>query len=215
MRNYLLVCVASCSIMLSSCGTTGFSQGGANTNTQNSGDLSSIIGNLGGLSGIGDILSSVLGVTTNNIVGTWTYEQPAVLFESDNFLTKAGGQVVAQRISSQIDGYFQKVGITKGKMLMTFDNKGNFTQTVSGKTQSGTYTLNDGSVQLTYQGGVKQFVGTTQFSGNNLVIVVDASKLLNMAQTVSSSSNNSQLSAISSIIKGFSGMKLGLKFVKQ
>ncbi|MCF0178929.1 MAG: DUF4923 family protein [Bacteroidales bacterium] len=212
-KKFLLACVASCSLMLSSCGTTGFTQGGANT--QSSGDLSSIIGNLGGLSGIGDILSGVLGVTTNNIVGTWTYEQPAVLFESDNFLTKAGGQVVAQRISNQIDGYFQKVGITKGKMQMTFDNNGNFTQTVSGKTQSGTYTLSDGSVQLTYQGGVKQFVGTTQFSGNNLVIVVDASKLLNMAQTVSSSSNNSQLSAISSIISGFSGMKLGLKLVKQ
>ncbi|MCF0186447.1 MAG: DUF4923 family protein, partial [Bacteroidaceae bacterium] len=60
----------------------------------------------------------------------------------------------------------------------------------------------------------QQIVGTTQFDGNNLVIVMDVTKLLNFAKTAAASSNNQTLNGISSIANSFSGMKVGLKFKK-
>lgn len=205
--------VLACSLTLNSCGTLGTMSQTSSTQqtTQSSNDLSGILGNI---SGIGDILSGVLGITTKNIVGTWVYQQPAVVFESDNLLTKAGGQLAAQNIATKLDAYYQKVGIVPGKVTMTFDESGNFTQTISGKTLSGTYTLTDGTVNLTYQAGVQQIVGTTQFDGNNLLIVVDMTKLLNFAKTISANTNNSTLSGIAALANGVSGMKAGLKFTK-
>lgn len=209
-------------MMMNSCVSSQMQQGttynqGTGTTTGSStgtGNLGTILGGLGGLQGIGDIISGTLGITTTEIAGTWTYTEPAVLFESDNLLTKAGGQLAAQTIAKKLDTYYQKVGIKPGKMTMTFDNNGNFTQTIGSKTQSGTYTVNNGQVSLTYQGGTKQLVGTTQFSGNNLVIVMDVTKLLDYVKTAAASINNSQLSQISSLANSVSGMKAGLKFTK-
>ena len=213
----ITACAAACLMTLSSCG--GGLSGLANTSatqttqtTQSTGGLGSVLGNI---SGIGDIISGVLGITTKDITGTWVYQEPAVLFESDNLLTKAGGKLAANTIASKLDTYFQKVGIAKGKMTMTFDGSGNFTQSIGTKTQSGTYTVENGNVSLVYQGGIKQFVGTTQFDGNNLVVVVDVTKLLDFAKTIASASNNSTLNSISSIASSVSGMKAGLKFTKQ
>ena len=209
-----MVSVTISSLMFSSCGTIGQSgTSGIGTSSQ-TGGLSGVLGNLGGLQGIGEVLSGVLGVTTQDIVGTWTYQEPAVLFESDNMLAKAGGQLAAKTVESKLKTDYEKVGIKSGLMTMTFDRSGNFSQTVSGKTQSGTYTVNNGAVNLTYSGGTQQIVGTTQFDGNNLVIVMDVTKLLNFAKTAAASSNNQTLNGISSIANSFSGMKGSLKFKK-
>ena len=193
-----------------SCGQLGSTSTSSNSLlTQQSGGLSSL------LTGIGGVLSNSLGVNTTSSVGTWVYQQPAVLFESDNLLAKAGGQIAAQSLADKMDTYCQKAGIKPGKLTMTFDNAGKFTQTIGTKTQSGTYTVSNGTVNLTYSGGTGQIVGTTQFDGSNLVIVVDMTKLLSFAQNLTANSSNSTLSALSSVTKSFNGMKAGLKFSKQ
>ncbi|MCF0195527.1 MAG: DUF4923 family protein [Bacteroidaceae bacterium] len=232
-KSIIAICAAACTIAFTSCGSnsgvlgsiasaalqgqtgTTTTQTTQTTTQQSTGGLGSILGGLTGGSGIGSVISSMLGITTTQITGTWVYQQPAVLFESDNLLTKAGGQLAAQAIEKKLDTYFQKVGISQGKLTMTFDNNGNFTQNVAGKTQTGTYTVDNGNVCLTYASGTQQFIGTTQFDGNNLVIVVDMTKLLNFAKNIASSSNNSTLNTISSVASGVNGMKAGLKFTKQ
>lgn len=166
------------------------------------------------LSGVGDIVSRTLGITTTDIVGNWTYQEPAVLFESDDMLSKAGGQVAAQKVAQTLDGYYRKVGITPGKMTMTFDKDGNFTQSFGGKTISGTYALEDGNINLTYSGGIHQIIGTTQFDGNNLVVVADVTKLLNAVKTVSGYTNNAALTSIAALAANFNGMKAGFRFSK-
>lgn len=60
-------------------------------------DLGNILNNvLGGststsdiVSGITSIFSSSKQATESNIVGTWEYEEPAILLQSDNVLTNA------------------------------------------------------------------------------------------------------------------------------
>ncbi|MCF0205253.1 MAG: DUF4923 family protein [Muribaculaceae bacterium] len=214
MKKYFLMIGAVLGFLsLGSCGT-GLQGLGTSSSTQSSSGLGNVLGSLGGLSGIGDILSSVLGANSTDIVGTWTYDGPAVMFESQNVLTQIGGQVAANTISNKLDGYLQKVGITKGAMTMTFDRNGNFVQTLGSRSQGGTYVVNNGNVELTYKSGTKQFVGTTQLSGNNLVVVMDATKLLNFAKNIAQSSGNSTLNSISSIASGVTGMEVGFKFVK-
>lgn len=166
------------------------------------------------LSGLTAILDATKGATKDRIVGTWTYTEPAVVFTSSNILSSIGGKVAAQTIENKLQTQLSKVGITKGMMTMTFDQDGNFTQTIGKRSTSGTYTISNSNVVLNYGGTVKQIVGTTQLDGNDLLIVMDASKLLKFANVISSVSGNSALKTLGSAISSVNGMQVGLKLNK-
>ena len=98
---------------------------------------------------------------------------------------------------------------------MTFDKSGNFTQTVIGKKLSGTYTIEDEKISLKYGGKVNQILGTTQLDGNNLLIVMDATKLLEYVNMLGSILQNSALKTATSLLGSMDGLECGLKLVKQ
>lgn len=166
------------------------------------------------ISGLSTIFNSSKVATKDKLVGTWTYTEPAVVFSSNNALKNIGGKVASQTIENQLQSQFEKYGIKKGAMTMTFDKNGNFTQTVAGKTMSGTYTVSGKNVTLKYAGGIQQFVGTTQLDGNDLLIVMDASKLLKYANTLGSLTGNSLLKSAGSLLGSMDGMEVGLKLNK-
>lgn len=166
------------------------------------------------LSGLSTIFNSALGATKDRIVGTWTYTEPAVVFLSNNVLQNIGGKVASSAIEKQLQQQFEKAGIRKGSMKMTFDKDGNFTQTLGGKTMSGTYTVEDTKIVLSYAGGIKQLVGTTQLDGNDLLIVMDASKLLKYANTIGTLTGNTPLKSLGNLLGSYNGMELGMKLNK-
>lgn len=165
-------------------------------------------------SGLSTIFQNSKIATKERIVGKWVYKQPAVVFESSNLLKKAGGSFVSTTIEKKLNSVFAKYGIKPGKMVMTFDSNGNFTQTIAKKTIKGTYTIDGKNVKLTYAGGVQQLLGTTQIEGNSLLIVMDASKLLKFAGVVSSLSGNSTLKSLSSLFSSMDGMECGVRMEK-
>lgn len=167
------------------------------------------------LSGLTTIFQNSKVATVDKIVGTWVYEEPAVVFESSNVLKKAGGSLVSSAIEKQLSSTLSKYGITPGKMKMTFSKDGTFTQVLSKKTVKGTYTIDGKSVKLTYAGGVQQLLGTTQLDGNSLLIVMDASKLLKFASVLGSLSKNSMLNSATSLLGSMDGMECGVRLAKQ
>ena len=98
---------------------------------------------------------------------------------------------------------------------MTFDESGNFTQAIMGKNLKGTYTVEDKNIVLKYGGKVSQIVGTTQLDGNNLLIVMDASKLLQDVNVLGDISQNSTLKTATSLLGSMDGLECGLKLVKE
>lgn len=194
----------------------------ATTSTSNSvsllGGIISAIGreNKGGsiLSGLSTIFDATKGATKDRIVGSWTYTEPAVVFSSNNVLSGIGGKVAAQAIEKELQAQLEKAGIKKGMMTMTFNKDGKFTQVIGKRTTAGTYTISDHNVVLNYGGKVKQIVGTTQLDGNDLLIVMDASKLLKYANVLGALTGNSALKSIGSAVSSLDGMEIGLKLNK-
>jgi len=170
-------------------------------------------GNL--LSSLTSIFSSSKVATKDKIIGTWVYDEPAVVMESSNALKNIGGKLVTTTIENKLKTQLEKYGFKQGMVTMTFDKDGNFTQTMKGKTLKGTYTLDDKSVVLKYGGKVSQVVGTTQIDGNDLLIVMDASKLLKYVSVIGKVSQNSTLKTASSLISSMDGLECGLKLTKK
>lgn len=187
---------------------------GSTTGNTNS-DTTSGQSTSGLLSGLTTIFSGSKVATQDKLVGTWVYEEPAVVFESSNLLKKAGGSLASATIEKKLQTTLSKYGIKKGTMKMTFDKNGNFTQTISKKTVKGTYTVDGKSVKLKYSGGVSQLLGTTQLDGSSLLIVMNASKLLKFAGAASKLSSNSMLKTAGSLLSGMDGMECGVRLKKQ
>lgn len=166
------------------------------------------------VSNLTSVFSSSKQATAENLVGTWVYSEPAVVFESDNFLTNTAAKVAANKIESKLQTQLSKYGIKPGAMSITFNSDGSFKETLGSKTLSGTWKVVDSQLQMTYA-GIKTVNFTTQLSGSELQFVTDASKLLDLFKTVGNASGNSSIKTITSLMKSVKGMKAGITLKKQ
>ena len=184
-------------------------------------NLGNILGGITGNSNTSDLVSGLTSIfssnkqaTADNIVGAWSYDSPAIVFESEDFLTKTGAALAANKLETSIQNTLAKYGITKDKFSITFKEDGTFTETIRGKSYSGKWAVEDSKLQLTYQ--LKTMEITTQKEGDQLMFVTDASKLLNLIHTLGAkTATNSSLSTITALAKNIKGMKVGLTLVKE
>ena len=167
-------------------------------------------------SSTGDLISSLTSVfssnkqaKTENIVGTWAYTEPAIVFMSDNILTKAAAKIAANKLESKLQSYLTKYGIKPGKFTMT-----SFTESLNGKKISGKWKVVDSKLQLTVM-GIKTIQITTQIDGKDMQFVTDATKLLNLFKTFGAKSTNQNIKTITSLMKSVNGMQAGITLHKQ
>lgn len=194
-------------------GLAGSSSSSSSSDSSTSSSSSSSLSTL-----IGSVVSAFTSSTTSSsIVGTWSYTEPAVQFESDNLLAKAGGAVACSSVVEKLDPYYEKLGITEGKFSVTLNEDSTCTYTVGSKTYSGTYTFDDDANTLTIKTSAKISLPKAYISvsGSEMAWTYDSTKLLTIATALGSASGNSTLSGLSSIASMYDGMKLGFTFKKQ
>ena len=163
----------------------------------------------------GSIITSKNNVSKENIIGTWTYKQPSISFESNDLLKQAGGQLTSAAIEKKLAEQFTKVGITAGKFLITFGSDNTFSTIKNGVvTTSGTYALSGSKITFSYLEGSAKITGYAQMKNGTLSISFDSSKVLDAVSKMSKYSANSTLSTISSLAGSFNGMKTGMALVK-
>lgn len=184
-------------------------------------DLSSVLGRVLGGGQTGDLVSNLTSVfssdkqaSANNIIGTWSYTEPAIVFTSNNILTKAASKLAANKLESKLQTYLSQYGIKPGAMSITFKEDGTFTETVAGKTASGQWTISNSKLQLTV-GGVKAMSITTQIDGKDMQFVTDATKLLSLLKTMGAKSTNSNIKTVTTLLKSVDGMQAGVTLRKQ
>lgn len=166
------------------------------------------------ISNLTSIFSSNKQATKNQIVGTWEYTEPAIVFESDNFLAKAGASLAAKKIENKIQEHLTRFGMVPGAVSITFNEDGTFTEVLKNKNVKGKWELEDSKLILPY-GTIKPVSITTQVEGKTLMIVTDTSQLLNMFKTLGSRSTNSSIKTVTSLMGSVKGMKAGLTLVKK
>lgn len=184
-------------------------------------DLGNILNNvLGGnnstsdvVSGLTSIFSSSKQATEKTIIGTWVYEEPAIVLQSDNVLTSAAAKLAAKKAETKLQEQLNKIGIKKGALTLTFNSDGTFSETFGSKSVSGTWSIKDSKLIMKHT--VRSTTLTTQVSGKELMFVTDAAKLLKLFQTLGSNSTNSSISTVTSLMKKVKGMQCGITLVKK
>ena len=164
------------------------------------------------------ILGSVLGQfydTTNKtaLVGKWSYDEPAIQFESENLLKQAGGVVASQGVADKLVPYFEKMGFKQGSLALELREDNTCTYTFADYSFDGTYEFDDASKKLTLKTPFFPLPAAyLSIVNDQMAMTFDASKLLSLTQVISQVTNQPTLSAISNLANSYDGMKTGFTF---
>lgn len=186
------------------------------------------------LGSLGNVVAGLLGTNTVNsksLVGTWTYQQPAIVFESENLLTNVGGMAAGQAAEKKLQTYLDKIGFTAGKVQITFKEDGTGVVAFKNKNipfqwsvKDADLTINLASSALTQLTGNSKLSKYTSFKINcklgftDMQLSFKADKMAEfiskVVTAVGSVSNNTTLSSVASMVNKVDGMYLGLTFKK-
>ena len=189
---------------------------------------STIAGVLGGLLGggssstagsiINGILDNVIGSSTfkqaDLCASTWKYNKPGCAFTSENLLAKAGGDIAANKIESELSIYYTKAGFTSSNTYFKFNTDGTFESKIHGKSWKGTYTFDEKTHAITMKGLLLSISGFATKKTSGVSLLFESKKLLTLVQTLTALSGNSTLSTIGNITKNYDGVRVGFDLAK-
>lgn len=211
MKKMIMAAVAA--LMLQSCGMT---NPGVNGGSQMGGTTTNNSGSSIGSNALGGLLDLVVGsvkLSQADIIGTWSYVEPACAFTSENLLAKAGGSVAAKTVNEKLLPVYKSLHISSGNTQLTFNENGQFTGKIGGFPMSGTYTF-DAANGLVKMKSLTTFTAHLTRSTQGMNFTFESKKILTLLQTVSALSGNTSLSTIGDISKQFNGVRLGFAMKK-
>ncbi len=171
-------------------------------------------------SSVEDVITTVTGGTTLSaakIVGEWDYVQPAVELSSDSIVSTAAGSVVSSQIETKIESVCSKVGISSSSFAFVFSSDGSFTSNIGSKQLGGSYSVDAdaGEITLTYSAvssiNIGSLTASATLTSSSLSLLFPADKLLSLLSALGSSSSNSEIELLSSLVSEYNGMNLGFE----
>ena len=193
-----------------------------------------VAGVLGGLLGGGTTTgssstgSSIINGILNNVIGsatfsqadlcahTWKYSKPGCAFTSENLLAKAGGEIAANKIEENLSTYYNKFGFSKSNTYFTFKTDGTFAAKIDGKAWNGTYTFDEKTHAIQLKGLLLSASGFATRTTNGISLLFEQKKLLTLVKTLSklNLTGSTTMSAVSSIVDNYDGVRIGFEMTK-
>ena len=193
-----------------------------------------VAGVLGGLLGGGTTTgssstgSSIISGILNNVIGsatfsqadlcahTWKYSKPGCAFTSENLLAKAGGEIAASKIEENLSKYYNKFGFSQSNTYFTFKTDGTFAAKIDGKAWNGTYTFDEKTHAIQLKGLLLSASGFATRTTNGISLLFEQKKLLTLVKTQSklNLTGSTTMSAVSSIVDNYDGVRVGFEMTK-
>lgn len=167
-----------------------------------------------------ETVADKLDVLPENITGTWEYTGAAVKFTSDNVLMSAASELAAGQVEDKLDEYLQKAGLRQGTFSYVFETDSTFTTVFNKMKFPGTYRFSPeaDTIELDYGKSerLKGFTIKTQVTVgiNSMELLFNADRIIEFIGKISSSSGDTKLKALSSLISQYDGLKIGFGLTK-
>lgn len=208
--------------VFSACGTTGGSANAQNGSLIENAIAGAITQNGNNTAGttLGNILDQLLSksstLTQDELVGTWKYQSPDCVFESENLLAQAGGKVAAQRIEGQLTTHLAKVGIKQGYCSFTFNKDNTYSAVIGGRAINGNYTFDAKNkiIKMTYLGGLGSMTPKVVKNGKSISLLYESDKLMKLVSTMSKLSGSATIKTLNALLGNYDGLYIGMKLQK-
>lgn len=167
-----------------------------------------------------NVVGNLLGtskVSEKSLVGTWSYNQPCVAFESENVLATVGSSMVSTKVEKTMQNGLTKVGFTSGKVVMTFKEDKTGIIKYNGKAVDVNWAVDGANLKLSFPLLNKGVTMNAKMSGSELQLAMKSDKLLTLLNAITEKAGtvNSSLGTLNTLTKNVKGMYMGLKFTKK
>lgn len=158
-------------------------------------------------------------LTQYALPGSWSYTAPGVRFEGESAASDPGAALIASVVKEQLTKVYEKAGIQAGSCTVTFDSKGGFTVAVGEQKASGTYEYDAATHTISVRptdeklAKVEAVAGRAYLSGSELQVLFPITRLLELAQSVSSQA--SSLEAVSTLLSSYKDLYIGFAFERK
>lgn len=158
-------------------------------------------------------------LTQYALPGTWSYSSPGVRFEGDDAAADLGAQLLSAALSDQLGKIYAKAGLTPGTGSITFDREDGFSASLGEQKIEGKYTydaethvvsLSSDHEKLKQYGSVS---GRAYIDGSALQLLIPATKLLEIVQSVSAQSES--LAGVSALLANYQNLYIGFSFTRK
>lgn len=178
------------------------------------------------ISGAGSTISNVVegvfaktNLKIEDLAGDWKGNGPAVCFQDDNFLKRAGGIATAAAVETKLEPYYKQYGLNNPELIV--DKNGNFTLKIKKLSMSGTITAHEGEKGVFdfhfRMAGMNIFSTKTyiQKTGKNMDVMFEADKLKSFVALLAKYSGSTMAKTFGSILDSYDGMCVGFKMTQQ
>lgn len=148
------------------------------------------------------------------MIGTWTFLEPAVMVTSGNLLAKAAGNLVDDKLERMLDEYFERANVTAENTTFTFHKDGTFVRSLAGRKKQGVWMVGGDKLLLGID-NVQTADMTTHMVNDTLTAVVDVSRVMGLLQTVGAMSDSKTNNALIKLAKSLKGVGAGFVLVKE
>ncbi len=164
------------------------------------------------------LVTSLLGknkLNEKNLEGKWKYIEPCIVLESDNVLSKIGGEVAMDKVEKSLKGFLEGIGFKEGKVGLTLESDGSGVLDISGKDIKLNWSVSDTDLVLTLM--KKDIPVNASLSAGDLQLAMSMDKLLDLLETVLSGVGNisSIGNVVAKMVDKYDGLYMGLRFEKE
>lgn len=159
--------------------------------------------------GLSKLMDSI--IPKAEIPGTWSYVGLAIEFTSNNSLSNAGGSIAAAAVEEKLAPTLENAGIKPGLFNFTFNEDGTLQTSLGKKELKGTWKYDEKAEVVTVTILTKEYTTRMTVNGENINILFEADKLLELVKSLSSKSEYATLNTISTLVKAYDGMNIGFE----
>lgn len=152
--------------------------------------------------------------------GDWNYSGAAVEFTGSDLMAVLGSTVAAPALRQTLETYYARAGVVKGSSAIRFGEE-TYTAKHAGGSVNGPYRFDarDQKMLVTYDhpalGGCGTMVGKLTFTGERLLLMFEADKIVTMIREMTAGSTLDQdIRDLMDIVAEYRGLYLGFELEK-
>ena len=150
----------------------------------------------------------------SQMVGTWTFVEPAVMVTSGRLLAKAAGNLVDDKLEKLLDDYFKRSNVTPQNTSITFRKDGTFSRSVAGRKRQGVWMVGSEKVYLGVD-NVQTAAMTSHMEKDTLTLVVETSRIMEAFQALGALSDSKTNNALIKLSKSLKGVEAGFVLARK
>ena len=175
-------------------------------------DFLKLLGNYSGTTEQSDDKAPSQVLTTESLLGTWNYYEPAARYDGDDVI----GSLGLSALESLLPSLYSKAGLKAGSGSVTFSSPDVFSARIGEYNITGKFriTSSDGAIILsaTVRNVSGTLYGHAAIENGTLTLVIDAAKAAALAEQVSpKAASNNYFKILKSVLNSYPGMKFGCK----